>query len=218
MKAYFIIYIILVLAAFLLGWYNYNKKTKSMRFLIALLGYTVIFSLVSYWVAVVYRNNLALEHLYNFVSVGLYAMFYYEIMNKNMVGKIFLYVGLAIMAFSIFNVIWLEPLNSYPAYVYTIKTIYLFAGGCVMLLQFLDLPSKERLFKTPTFLIALSIVWFNSVSSLFFFITPLLVRYKINTTFISHIHFNSNFIHYGLFLLAMYYLKKYKNNVGIISN
>jgi hypothetical protein len=146
----------------------------------------------------------------------LYAMFFYEVMDKNQIGKLLLYVAMVIMAFSIVNAIWFEPLKTYPSYVYIIKTIYLFIGGCIMLLQFLDLSTKERLFETPSFLVALSIVWFNSVSSLFFFLTPLLTRYEIKTTFIRELHFYSNFVHYGLFLVAMYHLKKYKKNVGTI--
>lgn len=218
MDVYYIIYLGIQLACCIIGCINYNRSAKPMRFLIVLLGYTFISEIVAYWAAVVYRNNLPVAHVYNFISVGIYSGFFYETIANEKWRRVVLYSGAVLMLLCIVNVIWFDPILTYPANIFKLKTLFLFACACILLLQQLDLPSGKRLFRDPAFLAALSLVWFNTISSLFYFLNPMLSRHKIKSDFIGDLHYYSNLVHYLIFLLAMIYLKNYRDNVRIRYN
>jgi hypothetical protein len=206
-----ICYYSLLLSGCIIGWKNYDRSLRGIRFLIILLGLTIINEGVAYWAALVYRNNWLVYQVYNFFSIGLYAGLFYESIQHPKLRRIILYSGFGIMLFWIVNFIWIEPLFSPSKNIYRIMTMYFFAGACVLLFQQLELPGKVKLFKEPLFLIALSLVWFNTVSSLFFFFIPVFSKHRLGSNLLYDLHFFSALVHYSIFLWAMLNLKNYRN-------
>lgn len=214
MKPYYVLYLSIILTGFIFGWRNYRKSFKPIRFAIVLLGCTFVAEVVNYWTALVYRNNWVSTQIYSLASTAIYtALFYESIINKKL-RKVMLFTGVAIILFWFANFIWWEPMSKPTATYFRVKVLFTFVGGCILLIQQLDLPGKIQILKNPTFLIALAIVWFNSVSSLNYFLSAVLFKHDLDNIFLNELHIYSNLVHYSLFLLAMIFLKNYWNNVG----
>lgn len=210
-KIYYIIYHTILLSAVIAGWINYRKAVRPMLFLVILITYTSLSQAVSYWAAVVYRNNIAVDNVYSPVSVLLYGLFFYEVIINEKWRRVMLYLAMAIFVFAIINIIWIEPIHTKSANLFQLKTIYLFAGGAILLLQQIDLPGDKFVFKDPVFLSGLTLVWFNTISSIYFYFSKFIAEYKIKVPFLTYVHFFSNYVHYLIFFLAMIYIKNYKS-------
>ncbi len=206
---YYVYYAILLLAL-VTGWINYSRASRPMLFLLLLISYTCLNEAAAYWAARVYHNNIAFDNIYSPVSMLLYGIFLYDVILSPKLRKIMAIGAGLIFLFAVGNIISLESINIYSGNAYKIKTIYFFAAGSILLLQQIDLPSNKFVFRDPVFLSGLSLVWFNTVSSLYFFFSVFISKYKLKLPIFFYLHFVSNYIHYFIFFLAMIYLKNYK--------
>ena len=121
--AYFIIYHTILIGTVIAGWVKYRKSVRPMLFLVILITYTSFSQALSYWVAVVYRNNILLDNIYSPVSVLLYGVFFYDVIINEKVRRIMLYLAIAIFVFAIINIIWIEPIHKKSSNLFQLKTI-----------------------------------------------------------------------------------------------
>ncbi|RYD78804.1 MAG: hypothetical protein EOP53_10600 [Sphingobacteriales bacterium] len=158
------------------------------------------------------RNSVPMEHIYMPVSVILSGWFYYQNIEDERSKMIIKWVTPLMVIFSISNTLFIQDINTYPDNIMKVATLFNLIWGAVLLIQFLDIPASENVFKNPYFLVALGIVWFNIISSLYFFLTAFLTRNKISPHLVSWLHYGSNYIYYIILFVAMIFLRRKNNN------
>ena len=209
----YISFLVIVLTAFITGYSNYRKADRKMLPVIILLGYTFVSTSAGYFMAKYLRNNMPVDHVYGVVATCLWGWFYYQCFEDKQIKTISKWSTCLLVVFLIFNTIFLQPILTLPDNGFKMMTLFNLIWGAVLFIQMLDLPAKENIFKNSFFLVALGVVWFNIISSLYFFLSAFLVRNNISSTFINSMHYYSNYVYYIILIFAMLYLRKTHQNV-----
>lgn len=206
------IYLTILAAGCITGSIFY-KGDKKILPVIIILGYTFISQSCSVLCAKYFRNNMPVEHIYMMVSTALWGWFFYTNNEDGKIRVIIKWLTLALVTFYVINTLFIQHINTFPDNSMKLATLFNLVGGSVLLIQMLDLPAKENVFKNPLFLVAVGLVWFNTISSLYFFLKTFLTQYKIYPSVIILIHLISNYVYYLILFMAMFFLKKYNQDV-----
>lgn len=175
---------------------------------IILLGYTLFSQISSYLMAKYLRNSIPMDHVYMPASLIFYGWFYYNCIDDTRLKKIIKWLTPSLIIFSIINTLFIQHINTPPDNIMKLSTMYNLVWGAILLIQLLDLPSAENVFINAYFLVALAIVWFNIISSFYFFLSSFIVRHKIDPTLVYSLHYYSNYICYLIIFIAMIFLRK----------
>lgn len=210
---HFMTFFVIVAAAFITGCINYRKIDRKIIPVIIILGYTLVSQTTSYFLAKSVRNNVPLDHIYVPVSLVMWGWFYYQCIDDSKSKMIIKWATPLLIIFSVINTLFIQHINVVPDNIMKLATLFNLIWGSVLLIQLLDLPTGENVFKNPFFLVALALVWFNTISSFYFFLGSFLSRHKIYPSFIFSLHYYSNYVYYLILFTAMVFLKKSNQNV-----
>ena len=206
------VYLSIIAAAFITGSIYYRKRHPEVLPVIIILGYTLLSQSASFYAAIRFRNNLPVDHVFMWVSTALWGWFYYRNIEGDAFRRLIKIITPILCILFVVNTFFIQGFNSFPGNPMKIVTLFNPVWGAVLLVQKLDLPAGENVFKNPIFVIAIGLVWFNIISSLYFFLWGFLAKYKVDSTIIYTIHIISNYVYYLLFLVSMLFLKKYKSD------
>jgi hypothetical protein len=212
LAGYFYIQITITFLAAFVGIWNYRKTNKVLLPVVIVLISVFIEAAASFLTAKFLRENRPVNHFINPVMLACWGCFFSYVLEDSRVKKIARWTAAILILFSISNSfvtgLFVQPWNVMKA-----ATIFYLVMGGLLLMQTLDLPSKENIFTNTLFLIGLAIVWFNMISSLNFFLYDFMRVHKPARHIIDYIHWYSNYIYYSILLLAMLFQKKLNNNV-----
>ncbi|MBC7935792.1 MAG: hypothetical protein H7Y86_10620 [Rhizobacter sp.] len=211
-SAYFYIQITITFLAALTGILNYRKRNKTLLPVVIVLIAVFLQAVIAFLMGKYLRNNLPVDHFITPVMLGGWGFFFSQALEDPRVKKFALWATVFLIACSIVNTL-LTGFNVSPWIVMRAVTIFNFILGGLLLMQTLDLSSKENIFTNSFFLIALAVVWFNMISSLNFFLYDFMKVHKPARQIINQIHWYSNYIYYSILLLAMLFQKKLNKDV-----
>lgn len=196
------IYILLIGAGFVTGWYRFRQE-RSIQPVVWLLGLTCCSEMLCKILALTIKHNLPVYHIYLPVQLTLWAVFFYRNMHSAWRRTVFP-LWLLLFCFALLNSWKIQPLHTFPGNFTRLESIvFLFWSFCFFM-ELLDLPARENVFRKSTFIICVAVMWFNLVSYLFFELfndymsSPQLLRS------IWKIHLFSNYTYYSLLLAAMF--------------
>ena len=210
------IYLTILVTGFITGSIFYKKDNKKILPVIILLGYTFLSQTGSVLAAKIIRNNIPNEHLYALVSNCLWGWFFYINIEGLRTKAIIKWFTIGCVVFAVVNVLFLQTINKFPDNMMKLNTLSNLVWGAVLLIQLLDLPARQNVFQNPFFLVAVGLVWFNIISSFYFFLTVFLTKYQIFPSLLNIIHLISNYVFYLILFTAMFFLKKYNQDVRTI--
>lgn len=208
---HYYIYITVIFLAALSAVLFYNKKNKVLLPVVVVLIFIFLSSLTAFFTGRYLRGSRPVNHFITPIMLAGWGLFFSRVLEDSRVKKIAGWVAVILILFSIIHSfitgLFVEPWIAMRA-----ATIFYLILGALLLMQLLELPSKENIFTNTFFLIALGIVWFNMISSLSFFLADFMSIHKPARQIISYIHWYSNYIYYSILMLAMIFQKKlYKN-------
>ncbi|MFT3979692.1 MAG: hypothetical protein QM687_04425 [Ferruginibacter sp.] len=207
----YIVEFIIIAAGIIAGCYNYSKGYRYQGITIIILAFTLLAELSSFVAAIVWHNSIPVHHVASPFWILLWAIFFYRYMQGEFLKKIMLVSAVLLILTSIVNSLFIESINDYPNIPYKAATIFRLIWSAVILVQLLDMPTNINLFKDPLFLIVLGGVWFNTISSLYFFFSSFMMKYKVYPPLVPNIHLVSNYLYYSILFYAMLCLKNYAN-------
>lgn len=209
---HFYIYLSIVFMAALSAVLFYRTRNKTLLPVVIVLVCIFISSVIAFLAGKYLRQNTPVDHFINPVMLTCWGLFFSQVLEDPRVKKYIKWATIILIAVSIVNS-FITGLFVSPWYVMQAATIFYLILGGLLLMQMLDMPSKENVFTNTFFLIALAVVWFNMISSLNFFLYDFVRVYKPAGQIIGKIHWYSNYIYYGILILAMFFQKKLNKNV-----
>ncbi len=198
----FLVFITIVLLAFLLGLTVYNCNNV-IQPIVILLGVTFISEVVSIFIAKYYRNNSPVYHVFNILQISFLGCFFYRAFRSKMLKRIILITSIGMVLFSIFVTLLFQNIYVFPSIFLNVETFILIIWSVLLFIEILDSPSERNIFKDPVFIITIGILWFNLFSFIFFLLHNYLVKNDISVRSITLLHFFSNYIYYLLILVAL---------------
>lgn len=190
----------------------YRKKNKILLPVVIVLICIFISTVVGFFTARYIRNNQIVNHFINPVMLACWGYFFHQALEDPRVKRITAWAAVILIICSVINS-FITGILVAPWVIIRASTIFYLILGALLLIQMLDLPSKENVFKNTFFLIALGIVWFNMISSLSFFLSDVVKANKLARQFMYTLLSYSNYIYYSILLLAMYFQKKLNKDV-----
>jgi len=197
----FIVFLAIVFLAFIVGLLIYKQQIK-IRPLVILMGLTIVSEITSVFFAKYYRNNSPVYHCFNPLQIVLLGCFFYKVFEKKILKDFVLYTTIGMILFAIISTIFIEGIMEFPTVFLNVETLVLILWSALLFIQKLDAPSDENVFKNPVFVISIGVLWFNLFSFVFFLLYSYMLTNKISIKTISLLHFFSNYIYYGLILVA----------------
>lgn len=205
------IYITIIFLAALFSVLFYNKKNKVLLPVVLVLIFIFLSSMTSFLTGRYLRESRPVNHFITPIMLAGWGLFFSRVLEDSRVKKIAGWVAVILIVFSIVNSfitgLFVEPWIPMRA-----ATIFYLILGGLLLMQMLELPSKENIFTNTFFLIALAIVWFNMISSLSFFLADFMNIHKPARQMVGYIHWYSNYIYYSILMLAMIFQKNLNKN------
>jgi hypothetical protein len=183
MQPYYLFYLLLIGTSFLLGLIPLQQK-KKISPAVWLLGCTLLNEICSWLAGKYYRNNMPVYHVSIPVLTGIWALFYYRNITSIRVKNLVVWSYVIFLLLAIINSLMI-------------------AWSAVLMIQMLDAPGSQNLFKEPIFLINIAILWFNLFSFAYFALRNYMIAQHISTTALSQILLIANYVFYSIILLAM---------------
>lgn len=212
MTIYFILYLVIIASGFALGVSFFKRSSSSVRPVIVYLGLVLALEISSYYMAVIYKNNMPGFHIsmpIYFVVIGIF--FYRNIVDER-VKKTIPWTVAALLLFAIVNAIFFQPLKSFPDNVSKGTTFFYIVWAALLFIQHLDNSAAENIFKNPVFIATIAIMWFNTISLSFFLLYPFMTKHNLPTASVNIIHYFSNYVYYLLLVLSIYLAKVQTNH------
>lgn len=209
---HFYLYIALIFLAALCGVLFYRKRNRIILPVVIVLVCIFIFSVISFLAGRHLKESRPVDHFNTPVMLACWGYFFSQVLEDPRFKKYVGWATITLIAYSIINS-FITGLFVTPSHVLQAATIFYLILGALLLVQMLDMPSKENIFTHTLFLIALAVVWFNMISSLNFFLFDLRRHHKPTGQFIGKIHWYSNYIYYSILMIAMIFQKKLNRNV-----
>lgn len=158
------IYFLSLLFTALCGIWRYKKLDTASKILSILICCALINEYAAYYLAIKYKNNLALYDIYSIIEFGILCLYFNKVIDVFIEKKIGIYIGIGGIIFGIMNLIFIQHLNSFNSYFLLFEGLSVI-GMCLfaffrMLLKYDSL----KLYKYPHF-------WFISIILFFWSIT-----------------------------------------------
>jgi hypothetical protein len=202
MQTYYLYYLLLIGTSFLLGLIPLQQK-KKISPAVWLLGCTLLNEICSWLAGKYYRNNMPVYHVSIPVLTGIWALFYYRNITSIRVKNLVVWSYVIFLLLAIINSLFIQSILQFPGTVFTCLNLLMIAWSAVLMIQMLDAPGSQNLFKEPIFLINIAILWFNLFSFAYFALRNYMIAQHISTTALSQILLIANYVFYSIILLAM---------------
>lgn len=147
--------------------YNYRRLDRILRLMAIFCMLSVIpdsFGLIISYLKLRHYNNLFLFHLFDMMAVIFFTLIYQQAFYKSVFKKMTLIFGITSLAAMIFNVIFIESIQSYPSVSNTILSILLIV---LSLVYFYDMLSRQEF----TYIEKQGMFWINSGVLFYYAIT-----------------------------------------------
>jgi hypothetical protein len=210
---HFIPIISILLTGFVCGLIRYRRKVQ-LRPVIILLGVTLAAELSSYYMAIMYRNNMPVSHFFNPVQMIIWAVFFYSVIEDPRIKKAIVWITTAMLVFAVTNSFFLQPIKTFPDNFLKLETMLFVLWGAALFIQQLDSESDVSIFKDSLFVTSVAVLWFNLISFLFFLLYAYMIKHKLPTVTLRTIHQYSNYVYYLLLLTAILLPQKQVQNAG----
>ncbi len=212
---HFIPIISILLTGFVCGLINYRRKVQ-LRPVIILLGVTLCAELSSYYMAIVYRNNMPVSHVFNPIQLSIWAVFFYRVFEDARMKKAIVWISIAMIIFALLNSFFLQTIKTFPDNFLKLETMLFVLLGASLFIQQLDSPGNVSIFKDSLFVTSVAVLWFNLISFVFFLLYAYMIKHQLPAGTLRTIHQYSNYIYYLLLLIAIILPQKHLQNAGKI--
>lgn len=202
-KYYSWVFFAILFFGIIAGIFNYRKKIV-IRPVVLLFAVTFFAEILSYYTGKYYRNNMPVAHIFNPIQLSVWGYFFYKNFSNIKAKKIIKWVTIAMILFSIFNTLFIQPIKTFPDNFIKLETMLLIISGAYLFIQQLELPSGINIFKEPVFVTSVAILWFNLLSFLFFLLLAYMIANKISTVNMRVLHFFSNYVYYVLLIVTFF--------------
>lgn len=128
----FIVYILLLILSLSIGLYRLRTLDAALKIIIALLAVTLVSETTAHFMAIYYKNNMRVYHVFNPIELFLMALYFnntIEAFKKKNTG---IYIGLSGILLSITNTLFFQPFDTLNSY------FLLFEGFCVITMSLLS--------------------------------------------------------------------------------
>lgn len=198
----YIIYLLIILAAFLLG-IIFWRKNSDLKFLIILIGLTFVSECCSRFLASHITNSNPPYHFLAPAQSILWGLFFLHNANSKKWKYLFAITNTMVILFSIFNTIFIQNIYSFPDNVLRIQSFVFLSMGFILFFEEIDQPSEKNIFKEPIFLISIALIWFNLISFTFFNFHSFLLQNIFSSATFRLINYVSNYTYYLILLIAI---------------
>lgn len=198
----YIIYLFIIAVGFFTGLFNFNKF-NSIKPIIILLGITLVSECLSRVLAYEIKNSNPPYHFLSPLQSLLWGAFFkkeFETKNKK---NIFFYLCVLIAALSLLNTLFFQNIFIFPDNILKIQSFGFITIGFILFIEKLEESSEKNIFRDPGFLIAVSLIWFNLISFIFFNFHNYLLKKLLLGNSLRVINYISNYGYYLLLALAI---------------
>lgn len=196
MSARVIGYLILLLVITLFGSVKFKKLTLPFKYLVVLIGFTLVSECISRYLVFAIRNSNPPYHIFCIIEFVMLSRVYALLINAK---KVRLFINVACVLFpimSVLNTIFFQGLFSYPNNVLLLSYTIVMILALILFLQMLHHPQEDDLLRQDIF-------WFNSGIVVFcasVFLTVAfynyLLRHNISNKLISTVNYSINIVFY----------------------
>jgi hypothetical protein len=210
-----IIYFITLVMVTLFGTVNYKKLTAPFKFLVILIGITIISETANTICAKLFHNNLPIAHFVGFYEYIFYMLIFYRIFKNKLVKKIVVVTAFVVPVFAVINAFTFQPyISVYPTNVIFISDILYTILAMLLYREILISDVQISLFKQ-------SIFWYNT-ALLFFSVTIFFelgilnyfIKVKGNIGILKSFNITVNLLFYWALAYAIYLNTKEKRLVN----
>jgi hypothetical protein len=202
MQPYYLFYLLLIGTSFLLGLIPLQQK-KKISPAVWLLGCTLLNEIISWLAGKYYRNNFPVYHVSVPILTGIWALFYYRNITSQQAKNLVVWSYVIFLLLAIINSLFIQSILQFPGTVFTCLNLLMIAWSAVLMIQMLDAPGNQNIFKEPVFLINIAILWFNLFSFAHFALRNYMIAQNNSTTALNQILLIANYVFYSIILLAM---------------
>lgn len=197
----FTIYLIILFIGAVLGVFIFKDSPK-LRPVVILLSLTFLSELTSRILAYSIKNSNPVYHFFTPIQIFLWTDFYLRVLNGARIRNVVIVLSILLMAWGISNSIFLQTLDQFPDNLLLAETIVLFFFASTLFKQQLDLPSKQKLFYSPVFLIAVASIWFNLTYFITFQFWNFFVKNNIPISTLRLTGYISNYLYYLIIIIS----------------
>lgn len=180
-KIQFIIYITVLVFAIWISLKRLKGMELSLKFICMLLGYTLITEILAAYMAVRYRQNLMIYHIYPSVSLAFIALYYNYSIKEFRQYKIGYFVaGFGFLA-AILNTLYLQPLKVMDS------NVTLLAGVLIVMMAILSFykiymdENNLRFARTPHFWLSVLFLFYYCTTFFLFGLMQYCLMKKMHT-------------------------------------
>lgn len=147
----FLIYLAVLLFAFLAAVWHYRRQALSLKMIALMLGFTILSEMAAAYAAWKYHNNMPVYHIYTPVSVILVALFYHYFIPFFRRYHIALWMAVVSIAAALVNTVYLQPLTVLDTYAILFSGELIIAMTLAALFYIAGNDSIVRLTRSPYF-------------------------------------------------------------------
>ena len=205
-KIFNYVYFALLVGIGLFSFVSWNSFRKGFKLLSVFILITLFVEIAARWMLKEYGQNNAVYILYDILNVTITALVlaFFMVSKKN---KLIIFIADAVLViYYLFDVIFLNRYVIDYSVINCIISIFLCFFSCMFLLDKIEIPRERVLHKTPEFLFSISLLFFCSVSVLYWII---FLQFKDKegkaiTSLMYKFFLISNIIYYsGIFLVLV---------------
>lgn len=164
----FVTYISVLVFSFAVSLRKFRRMEGSLKFICILLGFTMLTEILAAYMAIRYRQNRMVYHLYAPVSLAMIALYYNYSIKE--LGKYYAgyFVAVAGIIAAFFNTLYFQPLQAMDS------NITLLAGVCIVIMAMVAFykiytdESNRRFTHTPHFWLSLLFLFYYCTTFLLF--------------------------------------------------
>ncbi|MEM6684568.1 MAG: hypothetical protein AAF617_02140 [Bacteroidota bacterium] len=193
--------------------WRYKRLNKLYWTLFVLLIVAAIISYNAYTLYKNVQNNMHILHLYTVVEYIFWSLFYYQLFKKSMVKKAIIGLVVILVAFSILNTLYWQPLDTFNSYSRSLEAAFLLCFAIAWFYKVFVNGKIIRLEKHPVFWINAGVLVYFSGAFLLFISNNFLVGISKQAFFQAWtLHALFLIIHYLFITIGIWLIKHKKEH------
>lgn len=202
----------IILIPLIIGFYNYRKLSKALKYLLYFVGYGTFNQIVNYTlIKTQSKNTLFLVHIYAIMAFIALGFFYKEVFKGFINGQI---ANLLIISFGLYvllNALFLQSIFEYPSLPLSIFAIVFLLASIVFFYKTMLEAAMKNLWSEPMIWINVAVLIYYAGILFYFILFNLVLEYSMEFAKQVSIFFNvSNAIFYILIAIGFWKAGKQK--------
>jgi hypothetical protein len=204
MNLRFIIYLLIILTAFIIGMVRFKRLAIPFKFLAVLVGLSFLSELGTRVMAYQTGSSMPIYHVICVVHFVLFSLIYHCLLETKVIKTAALWLMLPFIGFAIFNLLKLQPITSFPSNSILISQALYIVYALALFLQMLTRPVLIPLSRQSMFWFNISVLVFSSVLLFNLGLINYFHKRDMDTSLLDAIIYAVSLTFYTLFGVALY--------------